>query len=114
MFVSNDVVHDPRVLKEGRALIRVGHDVTVVGWDRSGALPEEDERDGIQIQRVRTSGSMRLLWKDLFRNPSWWRRAAQVAREIRYDVIHCHDLDTLPIGVRLKRATGRPLVYDAH
>ena len=30
------------------------------------------------------------------------------------DVVHCNDLDTLPIGVRLKRATGRPIVYDAH
>ncbi|MGQ0798262.1 MAG: glycosyltransferase, partial [Methanobacteriota archaeon] len=25
-----------------------------------------------------------------------------------------HDLDTLPVGVRLKEATGKPLVYDCH
>jgi len=114
MFVSNDVVHDPRVLKEARALIQAGHEVTAIGWDRSGALPAREERNGLQILRVRTSGSMWLLWKDLFRNPIWWRRAVQLARGIQFDAIHCHDLDTLPIGVRLKKLTGRALVYDAH
>jgi len=29
-------------------------------------------------------------------------------------VVHCHDLDTLAIGVRLKRKLRIPLVYDAH
>jgi glycosyltransferase involved in cell wall biosynthesis len=28
--------------------------------------------------------------------------------------LHCHDLDTLPIGVALKKKLGLPLVYDAH
>jgi len=114
MFVSNDVVHDPRVLKEARALIQAGHDVTAIGWDRSRSLPEREERDGLHIHRVRTSGSMRLLWKDLFRNPVWWRRAVHIARSLEFDAIHCHDLDTLPIGVRVKELTKRPLVYDAH
>jgi len=114
MFVSNDVVHDPRVLKEARALIKAGHEVTAIGWDRSRTLPEREERDGLRIHRVQTSGSMRLLWKDLFRNPVWWRRAVHIARGLPFDAIHCHDLDTLPIGVRLKELTGRPMVYDAH
>ncbi|HTD81152.1 MAG TPA: glycosyltransferase, partial [Thermoplasmata archaeon] len=114
MFVSNDVVHDPRVLKEARALIAAGHDVTAIGWDRAGSLPGTEERAGLEIHRVRTSGSMRLLWKDLFRNPVWWRRAVHIARGLPFDAIHCHDLDTLPIGDRLKELTGRPLVYDAH
>ena len=114
MFVSNDVVHDPRVLKEARALIHAGHEVTAIGWDRSGVLAARDEQEGLEIHRVRTSGSMRLLWKDLFRNPVWWRRAVHLARGLSFDAIHCHDLDTLPIGVRLKALTGRPLVYDAH
>ena len=102
------------VLKEARALIAAGHEVTAIGWDRAGSLPETEERAGLEIHRVRTSGSMRLLWKDLFRNPVWWRRAVHIARGLPFDAIHCHDLDTLPIGDRLKELTGRPLVYDAH
>lgn len=114
MIVSNDVVHDPRVLKEASALLGAGHRVSIIGWDRSGEAARSEERDGLSIHRVRTSGAMRALGKDMFRLPLWWRRAYRIARTIPFDVVHCHDLDTLPVGVRLKRATGRPLVYDAH
>ncbi|MGQ0797366.1 MAG: glycosyltransferase [Methanobacteriota archaeon] len=114
MIVSNDVVHDSRVLKEARALDAAGHTVTCIGWDRSGTLPPSEQHNGIEIRRVRTDGGMRLLWKDLFRNPVWWRRARRLASQIPFDVVHCHDLDTLPVGVRLKEATGKPLVYDCH
>lgn len=114
MVVSNDVIHDSRVLKEARALVSAGHDVQVIGWDRSGSLDREEEWDGVRIYRVRTEGAMRLLGKDLFRNPAWWRHARHIARRLTFDVVHCHDLDTLPIGVALKRSDGVPLVYDCH
>jgi len=114
MIVSNDVVHDPRVLKESHALREAGHEVVCIGWDRSGILERIERHDGIEIHRVRTDGGMRLLWKDLLRNPVWWRRARGIAMSMTFDIVHCHDLDTLPIGVRLKEATGKPLVYDCH
>ena len=114
MFVSNDVVHDTRVLKEARALIGAGHDVTAVGWDRGGSLPATDEVDGLKVHRVRTKGALRILASDVLRNPVWWRTAQGLAKGLEFDVLHCHDLDTLPIGVRLKRVTGKPLVYDCH
>src|SRR2546427_4480904 len=114
MFVSNDVVHDTRVLKEARALIGAGHEVTAIGWDRGGTLPAIDEVDGLRVHRVRTKGALRILASDVLRNPVWWRSAEKLARGLEFDVLHCHDLDTLPIGVRLKRAMSKPLVYDCH
>jgi len=114
MIVSNDVVHDPRVLKEARCLVRAGHRVTFIGWDRSGKAPQTETLDGINIHRIRTDGLMRVLGKDLFRNVLWWRRAERLARSLEVDVVHCHDLDTLPIGVRMKRCRGVTLVYDCH
>ena len=30
------------------------------------------------------------------------------------DVIHCHDLDTLPLGFVLGKLKRKPIVYDAH
>jgi glycosyltransferase involved in cell wall biosynthesis len=114
MVVSNDVVHDSRVLNEAHALMRAGHEVTFIGWDRTGRGPETIQHEGIPIRLVQTKGVMRAFAMDLFRNPLWWRRARRLARDIPYDAIHCHDLDTMPIGVRLKRATDKPLVYDCH
>jgi glycosyltransferase involved in cell wall biosynthesis len=114
MIVSNDVVHDTRVVREARTLRAAGHEVSFLGWDRSGGLPPFEKWDGFPIHRIRTRGSLRLLPNDVVRNPVWWRLATKVGRSFDFDVIHCHDLDALPIGVRLKVSTGRPLVYDAH
>lgn len=114
MVVSNDVVHDSRVLKEARALRAAGHSVLFIGWDRSGRGPDGLTWDGFDIRLVRTSGLMRLAGKDLFRNPLWWRRAVRIARALAPDVVHCHDLDALPVGVRLKETQGTTLVYDVH
>ena len=32
----------------------------------------------------------------------------------RFDVVHCHDLDTLPLGFVLGKLKRKPIVYDAH
>ena len=31
-----------------------------------------------------------------------------------FDVVHCHDLDTLPLGFMLGKLKRKPIVYDAH
>ena len=114
MIVSNDVVHDTRVLKEARALRDAGHRVSFIGWDRSGRGPSETSWEDIPIRLVRTRGLLRLAAHDAARNPLWWRRATALGLRQPFDAVHCHDLDTLPSGVRLKRRTGCFLVYDCH
>ncbi len=118
MVVSNPVKFDPRVLNEAKSLVGHGHQVTVIGWDRENEFPLSERTDGVQVLRVRNTPWMRLLPWDLLRLRPWWRlayrQALAVHREARIDVVHCHDLDTLPTGVWLKRRLGVPLVYDAH
>ena len=114
MIVSNEVVHDPRVVSEATSLVDAGIDVTVIGWDRKGRYPSEERWKGFDIIRVRNTGLMKVLAKDLFRNPLWWRLARMKGRRIDFDVIHCHDLDTLWTGVKLKKEKSKPLIYDAH
>ncbi|HEY5604959.1 MAG TPA: glycosyltransferase [Thermoplasmata archaeon] len=114
MIVSNDVIHDSRVVKEARALRDAGHQIRFIGWDRTGDRPERLEWDGFAIRYVRTRGAMRAAGHDILRNPLWWRRALRFAQQEAAEVVHCHDLDTLRIGVRWKRSTGGRLVYDAH
>ncbi|MEE9505854.1 MAG: glycosyltransferase family 4 protein [Thermoplasmata archaeon] len=118
MFLSNPFVHDPRVYHEAQTLKRYGHSVTVVAWDRSGEHPSREVLDGVMVVRIRNTGLMRLVPYDIFRMRFWWRRARLVALELSknetFDVVHCHDLDTLPIGVWLKDRLPVKLVYDAH
>lgn len=115
MLVSNEVVRDTRVLLEARALARHGHRVRIVGWDRfDPAARDGPVADGVDVALVRTEGVMGAMKRDLFRNPIFWRRAYRLARAWPADLWWAHDLDTLRTGVRLRGATGRPLVFDAH
>jgi len=123
MFVSNAFAIDRRVYAEATSLLKAGYEVAVIAWDREKENPTRQSLDGIEVVRLRT----RLLPKRYSFGSSLWvgfnlllwqrqayRRALILNREKHFDVIHCHDFDTLSIGTRLKRKLGLPLIYDAH
>jgi glycosyltransferase involved in cell wall biosynthesis len=123
MFLSNPCVSDPRVYAEARSLIQAGHEVAVIAWDREKQNLPRQSWNGIEVVRLRT----RLLPKRYhFGSPFWvgpnlllWQRQAYgqalaLNKEKHFNVVHCHDLDTMAIGTRLKRKLRIPLVYDAH
>ena len=119
MFLSNPFSVDPRVYKEAKALLDEGNEVTVIVWDRQRDYAPESMIDGVRVIRVHNDGVMKILPNDVFRNPLWWRKAYKKAlelyrKEYNFDVVHCHDLDTLQIGVWLKKKLDVKLVYDAH
>ncbi len=114
MLLSNPATRDARVLREARSLVKAGHEVTILGWDRRAEAPREESVDGVRIRRLRNTALMRMAAHDLFRNPLWWRLAAREGLKEDFDLVHCHDLDTLSAGVRLKERRGVPLLYDAH
>lgn len=123
MLVSNPFISDPRVYNEAKTLIQAGYEVTVIAWDREKQNPARQNWDGIEVVRLRTRllpkrhrfgwrlwvGFNLILWQR-----QAYRQALALNKESPLDVIHCHDLDTLAIGTRLKRKLGLPLIYDAH
>ena len=118
MVLSNGFTRDPRVVNEAEGLVRNGFEVTVLSWDRDGTLPPQETLNGIRVVRLRNTAWMGLLPYDLFRLRPFWRLALRRARGLHASTplaaIHCHDLDTLPVGTSSKRRTGLPLIYDAH
>lgn len=119
MLVTKALVQDPRVYKEARALVEDGHDVTVVEWARH--VPEQPRTeviDGIQVVRMMNTTMMGRLGRAVLQNPFWWRMGWRCLRRMHgkkpIDAVHCHDLDTLPIGTKAKRRLGTRLVFDAH
>jgi glycosyltransferase involved in cell wall biosynthesis len=115
MILSNSFRPDPRVDQEARALRGHGHQVTVICWDRQGALPEQEIRDGIRIIRVRdVKAGFGTGWRLSVQIPRFWRRAVRLALDVKPEVVHCHDLDTLYAGWQVKKRLGCLLIYDAH
>ena len=119
MILSKEFSTDPRVNKEAGALIENGYEVTVICWDRKNSFPCKEIIKDIQVVRLANSFFMNMLSHDLLRNPLWWWHAFKKGVELYkegfdFDVVHCHDLDTLPAGVLLKQKLGIKLIYDAH
>ena len=118
MLLANPFTHDPRVYNEARALVKAGHEVTVLAWDRKKLNPLKEKKEGINVVRIRNTRFMDFLPYDIFRLHFWWNEGVKKALELQkknpFDVVHCHDLSALPIGVKLKKKLGLPLIYDAH
>ncbi|MFA5079155.1 MAG: glycosyltransferase family 4 protein [Dehalococcoidia bacterium] len=121
MLVSSNVTTDPRLYNEARALIDAGHRVSVIGWDRFKQNPYRELLDGIEVIRPRISlppgcglgvppwhALHLLLWQQ-----AAYREAMCLNKKSAFDAVHCHFLDTMPVGIRLKRKLAIPLVYDA-
>jgi glycosyltransferase involved in cell wall biosynthesis len=114
MLLTNAYEPDPRVRQEALALIRFGCKVRIVAWDRDSKSPPFENDDGIEIERVflrsrhGRGNAQVVFYAGIYLKMLWrgWR--------CQFDAVHCHDLDTLPLGFLLGRLKRKPIVYDAH
>ncbi|MCE5203444.1 MAG: glycosyltransferase family 4 protein [Actinomycetia bacterium] len=115
MVLSNDCVSDPRVEKEARVLASSGREVTIVAWDRSGAAPAREKRDGFVIERVGPQAAYGAGLRSLPLFARFWANATSRVLELEPDVVHCHDLDTAVVGMRVRnRRDAVKVVLDFH
>lgn len=120
-IVLNDFVHDSRVLKECKTLLREGYSVSVIALHRDG-LSEQVIQNGLKIRRLRLSSRSLPSFLKQFYIVRFFGFVELFVRFILYflrmksvDVVHCHDLEALPLGVTLKiLRKANTIVYDAH
>ena len=114
MLLTNAFEPDPRVHQEAKSLVENGYDVTLLCWDRDCKFPPEEVIDGIEIERiyVRSThgrGSTQVPFLLLF----WLKTYGRVISK-DFDIVHCHDFDTLPLGYLVAKRKKAKLIYDAH
>jgi glycosyltransferase involved in cell wall biosynthesis len=120
MLLSNGYEPDRRVRKEAHTLAAAGYRVTIIAWDRDGKLPvhEIDQMHGtkVAVMRIRVLAGYGTGRELLSKMLLFWWRALQELRRARPDVIHAHDLDTLPLACFYRRwfGSGTPVIFDAH
>jgi len=114
MLLANSYRPDPRVRLEAKALIDSGIKVTVLAWSRDTGLPTSQSEEGIEIVRVGPRCAFRSPSEMISRLPRYWLAALRKSRELQFDVVHSHDLDTLPLGLLVSAISGKPLLYDSH
>ncbi|ASJ10328.1 hypothetical protein A3L12_02950 [Thermococcus sp. P6] len=114
MIVTNPFKPDPRVYKEARSLVKHGHEVYVIAWDREGKYPREEELDGIKVIRIRISSRYRDFLDFLLKVPLFYLKVLGILLREDFDVVHTHDFDTALLGLLIKKLKGTKWVYDIH
>jgi glycosyltransferase involved in cell wall biosynthesis len=114
MLLTNAYDPDPRVRQEALALVAMGCRVRLLAWDRDLKAAAAETIEGVEIERVflesaHGRGNTQVFFYAWLYLKMLWR-----AWHIRFDVVHCHDLDTLPLGFALGKLKRKPVVYDAH
>ena len=103
MLVSNmGFPKDVRVYREASSLSK-RFEVMVIGWDRS-CLNKRQESFGKNIIAVRLQlrSSNSDFGNFVSRLPLFWLLAFNNLIKLKANVVHCHDFDTLPIGLVMK------------
>jgi glycosyltransferase involved in cell wall biosynthesis len=114
MLLSNAFGPDPRVHQEARALAQNGYEVSLICWDRDEIAELYEVVDGIYVERV---GVRSTHGRGISQIPflvCFWLKAFVRGYSRRFDIVHCHDFDTLPLGYALSKLKRKQLVYDAH
>tara|TARA_B100001750_G_scaffold242126_1_gene254985 strand:+ start:9156 stop:10271 length:1116 start_codon:yes stop_codon:yes gene_type:complete len=117
--VSNGCNPDPRVLREARWLADIGHEVTIHAFDRLENLPAETFIDGVKIVRHSVGYTEYGGTWSTVRGLAKFRKSVIEAID-DIDLIHCHDADTLDVGLKVanriakKGKTTIPILFDMH
>lgn len=114
MLLTNAYDPDPRVRQEALALIGMGCRVRLLAWDRDLKSPAAQNMEGVEVERVflpsrHGRGATQIFFYAWLYLKMLWR-----GMRTSFDVVHCHDLDTLPLGFVLGKLKRKPIVYDAH
>ena len=111
LLARKRLLQNSRVFKQASSLAGAGYRVTVIGLGVRGQAACE-QAEGFTIRRTPNSARrwpFPLSWLRFY--IAVWSLVSPIPPAPA--VIHCNDLDTLPIGVLLGRRWRAPIVYDA-
>lgn len=116
MILTNGFDPDPRVYKEARSLVRMGHKVEILCWDRESKYKDipEETLDGIKIIRFFGDAQYGTGYKQGFKFIDFKKNVYEYMMHHHFDAIHCHDFDGLFIGYSINKKLKLKLVYDEH
>jgi len=114
-IVFNPFTNDSRVLKESLSLAKSGYKVEVIAHGDKG-LPVEESYENIMIKRLAYFDRKVTRTKvgKLKAYLQYMKETVQYCKS--FDILHCNDLNTLPIGFIIKKFFNKKvqIVYDAH
>lgn len=116
MILTNGFDPDPRVYKEAKSLVKMGHKVEILCWDRESKYKDRacETIDGISIRRFFGDAKYGTGYKQGFKFLKFKQDVLEYMKHHYFDAIHCHDFDGLFIGYSINKKLKLKLVYDEH
>lgn len=116
MILTNGFDPDPRVYKEALSLVKLGHSVTILCWDRESKYRDKPIEiiDGIKIVRFFATSKYGSGYKQALKFWSFRNEVLNYVRNNTFDALHCHDFDGFFIGYTISKKVRVKLVYDEH
>ena len=102
-----------RTYNEAKTLSDNGYDVTMIAWDRELKSPEEENLDGIHVERIRIpAGFQAGPIKNLPKILKFYMKAMRRLWKSDFDIIHCFSLDTIVPGLLVGKLKRKKMVLD--
>lgn len=94
-----------------KSLARAGNDVHVLTY---GDKYEDGKLEGINVHRVPTSYAPDTLSWAMMLNHFFEKKAIELHKEEKFDLVHAHDWMTVPAAASLKKMLKIPMVFTLH
>jgi len=115
MILTNGFDPDIRVYKEAKYLIKKGHEVEILCWDRKNYYKDKqvENIDGINIKRYEILSKPGSGFKQIPAYFKFLKKCRKELKKAQYDYLHCHDLDGMIIGYFSKNMNAK-FIFDMH
>jgi len=114
MLYRKEFKTTPIPYREAHSLSKNGYKVKIITWNRIAVGPEMEEVNGIEVHNIKVRCSygnpFHLALKILF----YYWKVLFILKKQKFEVLHCHDLHTIPIGFLAGKLTRKPIIYDVH
>jgi len=94
-----------------QSLAEMGHDVHVITYGDS----EKTEQVGkVAVHRVPSANAPDTISWSIYLGQRMEKKAIELQKEGRFDLVHAHDWMTVPAAVGIKKMLGLPFVFTLH
>ncbi|MEM7815612.1 MAG: glycosyltransferase family 4 protein [Candidatus Aenigmatarchaeota archaeon] len=94
-----------------RTLASMGHDVHVLTY---GDKNQEEKTKGVTVHRLPSTNAPDTISWSMFLSHQMEKKAIELHKEEKFDLVHAHDWMTVPAGVGIKKLLKIPMVFTLH
>ncbi len=94
-----------------RTLASMDHDVHILTYGDSHG---QEEIEGVTVHRLPSAIAPDTISWSMFLSHQMEKKAIELSKEEKFDVVHAHDWMTVPAGVGIKKLLNIPMVFTLH